>query len=155
MCSRSRAVAECSTSCTGSIRNARNRRFELWSNNQISQPNSRRYSVVDIASARATGSGRAMARFFGNSSPKSICTSVENTIAKTAPIAMPTPVGTFDTAEQHSDALADQRFGDIADQQTGDGDAELRAREHERRSPGHRQRALRSGVPGFGPGLEP
>ena len=49
---------------------------------------------MDSASARATGSGRAMARFFGNSSPKTICTTVANSSAATVPIATPTPVGT-------------------------------------------------------------
>ena len=38
MCSRSRAVAECSTSCTGSIFSARSSRFDAWSKIQISQP---------------------------------------------------------------------------------------------------------------------
>ena len=36
----------------------------------------------------ATGSGRAIARFFGNSSPNSICTRVEKTRAAIVPIAI-------------------------------------------------------------------
>ena len=39
-CARGRAaVAECSTSCTGSIRSARSSRFDDWSKIQMSQPN--------------------------------------------------------------------------------------------------------------------
>ncbi len=50
--------------------------------------------VVDRASHNATGSGRAIARFLGgNSSPNTICTTVENRIAMTVPIATPTPTG--------------------------------------------------------------
>ncbi|MEH3066958.1 MAG: hypothetical protein PGN15_02540 [Aeromicrobium erythreum] len=49
---------------------------------------------MERASQRATGSGRAIARFFGNSSPKSICTNVAKTSASTVPMPMPTAVGT-------------------------------------------------------------
>lgn len=57
--------------------------------------------------------------------------------------------------EQVPDATADQRFGDVADQQPGDGDAELCARQHERGAAGDRQRLGRGLVPGRGAGLEP
>ena len=49
---------------------------------------------MDRASARATGSGRAIARFFGNSSPNTICTTVANSSASTVPTATPNPAGT-------------------------------------------------------------
>jgi hypothetical protein len=92
--SRSRGVAACSTSCTGSIRAARSSRFDAASKIRTRGPNSRRYQVVDQASRRATGSGRAMARFLGKSSPATICTAVANSSASTVPIATPTAVGT-------------------------------------------------------------
>ena len=95
MCSRSRAVAACSTSCTGSIFTARSSTFDDWSMNQISQPNSRRYQRVDTASRRAIGSGMAIARFFGNSSPNSICTTVQKISDTAVPTATPTPAGTL------------------------------------------------------------
>uniref|UniRef100_UPI0024564A78 acetyl-coenzyme A synthetase N-terminal domain-containing protein n=1 Tax=Nocardia cyriacigeorgica TaxID=135487 RepID=UPI0024564A78 len=41
-----------------------------------------------------------------------------------------------DPAEQLAQSASDQRFGDIADEQTGDGDAELCAGEHERGAAG-------------------
>lgn len=49
--------------------------------------------LVDRASLRATGSGRAIARFLGNSSPNTIWTTVENSSAVTVPIATPVPEG--------------------------------------------------------------
>ena len=49
---------------------------------------------MERASAVATGSGRAMARFFGNSSPNSICTNVEKVRATRVPMVMPTAGGT-------------------------------------------------------------
>ena len=106
--------------------------------------------MVDSASHSATGSGRAIARFFGNSSPNTICTTVENTSASTVPIAMPTAVGHADPAEQFAEPAPDQRFGDVADQQAGHGDAQLGAREHEGRAPRDRQRARSTRVTGLG-----
>lgn len=50
--------------------------------------------MVDVASAIATGSGRAMARFLGNSSPKIICRKIDKSRASTVPAATLTPVGT-------------------------------------------------------------
>ena len=94
MCSRSRTVAECSTSCTGSIRNLRSNALDARSKTWISQPNTVRYAVVDPARRNAVDSGRAIARFFGNSSPNSICTNVENSNASTVPTAMPAAAGT-------------------------------------------------------------
>ena len=95
MCSRSRAVAECSTSCTGSMPRTLSSAFDAASKTRTSQPKIRRYQMVDVASATAVGSGRAIARFLGNSSPKSIWTKVENSSASTVPTATPTPVGTL------------------------------------------------------------
>ena len=63
--------------------------------NQISQPNSRRYQRVDTASLRANDSGMAIARFFGNSSPKSIWMTVQKISDTAVPIATPTPTGTL------------------------------------------------------------
>ncbi len=60
-----------------------------------------------------------------------------------------------DTAEQLAKAPADQRFGHVADEQAGDGDAELGAGQHERGAPGDRQGTARGGVTGLGTGLEP
>ena len=70
---------------------------------------------MDSASARATGSGRAMARFFGNSSPKTIWTTVANSSAATVPTAEADPRGDADAAEQLAEAGTDQRFGDVTD----------------------------------------
>jgi hypothetical protein len=53
-----------------------------------------------------------------------------------------------EAAQEHAQRLADQRLGDVPDQQAGDGDAELSAGEHERGASGHRERPLRSDVPG-------
>ena len=50
---------------------------------------------------------------------------------------MPTPPSSA------AERLTDQRLGDVADQQAGDGDAQLGAGEHERGAPGDRQRARR------------
>ena len=94
MCSRSRAVAECSRSCTGSMPTARSSASDARSNSPMSQPNTERYQVVERASQRETGSGRAMARFLGTSSPKSICTTVDSSRASTVPMVRPIPVGT-------------------------------------------------------------
>ena len=109
---------------------------------------------MDRASHRATGSGRAIARFFGNSSPKSICTTVANSRARTAPMPMLTPVGIPMPPSMRAQRLADERLGDVADEQPGDGDAQLGAGQHERGAPGDRQRPLRGGVTGGGPGAE-
>ena len=49
---------------------------------------------MDRASHRATGSGLAIARFFGTSSPKSIWTTVENSSARIVPTPTPTACGT-------------------------------------------------------------
>ena len=87
---------------------------------------------MDSASARATGSGRAMARFFGNSSPKTIWTTVANSSAATVPIARPGPGRDADAAEQLAQPGTDQGFGDVTDHEAGDGDAELGAGQHER-----------------------
>ena len=48
---------------------------------------------MELARRKATGSGRAMARFLGNNSPKSIWITVENISARIAPTATATPVG--------------------------------------------------------------
>ena len=76
------------------MRSSRSRRFEDWSKTQISHPNTFRYSSVERDSQRARGSGRAIARFFGTSSPNSICTSVDSARASTVPTAIPTATGT-------------------------------------------------------------
>ena len=156
MCSRSRGVAACSTSCTGSIRSARSSRFD----GLVEQPDQpAEHRQVDRRStgpaARATGSGRAIARFFGNSSPNTICTTVENSSASTVPTATPTPVGTPTPPSSSPRPVADQRLGDVADEQAGDRDAQLGAGEHERGAPGDPQRALRAGVTGRRAGLQP
>ncbi len=63
------------------------------------------------------------------------------------------PIGNTDgarhagAAKQLGDAGADQRLGDIAREQTGDGDAQLRARQHERRAPGHASARAAAGSP--------
>ncbi|OLT13543.1 hypothetical protein BJF79_20500 [Actinomadura sp. CNU-125] len=56
--------------------------------------------------------------------------------------------------EDVAEGLADQRFGDVADEQSGDGDAELRARQHERGAAGDGEGAARGAVPGARAGLE-
>lgn len=94
MCSRSRAVAVLSTSWTGSILSIRSSALDALSNTAMSQPNTVRYADVERARPFASGSGRAMARFLGNSSPKSIWMIVDSTSARTVPTATPTPVGT-------------------------------------------------------------
>ena len=63
-------------------------------------------------------------------------------------------VGDADPAQRVAQRLTDQRLGHVADQQAGDGDAELGAREHERGLPGHPQRPFGGGVPGGGPGAQ-
>ena len=50
--------------------------------------------VVLRDSHKASGSGRAIATFLGNSSPKSICTTVEKAMATTAPSPTEMNVGT-------------------------------------------------------------
>ncbi len=87
-------MAECSTSCTGSMRRARSSRFDEASKTRMSQPNADRYRRVERASHSATGSGRAIARFFGNSSPSTICRPVASTSAATVPMPTPTACGT-------------------------------------------------------------
>ena len=56
--------------------------------------------------------------------------------------------------QQHAQSLADHRLGHIADQQSGDRDAQLGAGEHERGPPGDFQRPLGGNVTGLGLGLQ-
>ena len=111
--------------------------------------------MVDSASRRATGSGRAIARFFGNSSPKSIWTKVENSDGEDGADADPDRGRDADAAEQLTEAAPDQGFGDIADEQAGDGDAQLGAGEHERGAASDAEGAGGARVSRLGPGFEP
>lgn len=47
-----------------------------------------------------------------------------------------------------ADGCADERFGDVADEQTGDGDAQLRAGEHEGGAAGDGQGSVRGAITG-------
>ncbi len=137
MCSRSRAVAECSTSCTGSMRSARSSRFDDWSNSQISQPNSFRYSVVDSASHRASGFGAGDREVLREQLAEHHLHHGRHRDREQATDAPRRPrSGSRRRRAAPRQPSADQRFGDVADEQAGDGDAELCAGEHERRAPG-------------------
>src|SRR5699024_4797244 len=57
-------------------------------------------------------------------------------------------------AEGVADGRADQRLGYVADEQPGDGDAQLGAGEHERRPPRDRQCAVRTAITGGRTGAE-
>jgi hypothetical protein len=66
---------------------ARRSQLAAPSKSRIDGDASRRNTSVDPASARATGSGRAMVRFLNASSPNTICAAV----ARTNPTAKATP----------------------------------------------------------------
>mgnify|MGYP003693990477 CR=1 FL=1 len=82
---------------------------------------------VEVASARATDSGIAIARFFGTSSPEQHLhqgAEEQDTAAPTATPAVletPPPINSGEPA-------ADEGLGKIAGQQAGHRDAQLRAR---------------------------
>ncbi len=84
----SSGVAPCSTSSTGSMPTRLSRPVAAESNSLTTGPTTARYASVDPARNLATGSGLAMPRFFGASSPKTICT----TVATKTPAATETPV---------------------------------------------------------------
>ncbi len=110
---------------------------------------------MDRASRTATGSGRAIARFFGNSSPNTICTTVDSSSASTVPIATPTATGTPTPPNSSPTPAPISGSASVADEQAGDRDAELGAGEHERGAPGDAQRAGGAGVTGRGAGRQP
>ena len=66
------------SSSTGSTPISRNSRFAAPSNSRMTGPATRRNTHIDGARARATGSGFAIAKFFGASSPNTICAMVAN-----------------------------------------------------------------------------
>ena len=141
--------------------------FDAWSKNVISHPmtlRGRAWSNRPDATA-PPASARAIARFFGNSSPKSICIEASRTAAlrQRPQCPAPTAVGTPTPPNMVPSELADQRLGRVADQQAGDGDAQLGAGQHERRAPGDLQvldvadvrRRTPSATPAAGTGPRP
>ena len=72
------------SSSTGSMPNTFRSRFADPSNSRMTGPATFMKSSVEPATARATGSGLAIARFFGASSPNTICAIVARTNAMTS-----------------------------------------------------------------------
>ncbi len=79
----SSSVAPWCSSSTGSIPTLRSSLFAALSKTCTTGPTTFRYASVDGARAFASRSGTAMARFFGASSPSTICTTVASTKAST------------------------------------------------------------------------
>ncbi len=139
MCSRSRTVAECSTSCTGSMRSA----FAAAGSGQAANPLDRPAEYRQIrrwwtsASLSATASGRAMAEFFRRRARRGHLHHGGEHHRQHRADGDAHGDGHTDAAEQLTQARTDERFGDVADQQPGHGDTQLGAREHERGAPCH------------------
>ena len=107
---------------------ARSRRLEAASKSRITGPATVRYITVDRLRARASGIGRAMARFFGASSPTTICRTVEKTSTTATAMVRLIAYGRPVDPEQLRERYPDERLTRIPDQQGGHRDAELRAR---------------------------
>ena len=131
-CSRSSDVAPGASSSTGSMPTARSRRLEAASKSRMTGPATVRYITVDRLRARASGIGRAMARFFGASSPTTICRTVEKTRTRATAMVRLIAYGRPVTPSSSASDYPDERLTRIPDQQGGHRDAELRPGEGER-----------------------